>query len=578
MKCFRKDYPRVQFFRDSYKNLDGKWDFKLDYDQVGEQKNYQNGFFPEYKIVVPFAYNCKDSLVDIQRRCDSVWYQRCLDIKAKDLAYDIFLHLEGSDYITTLYVNGCKVNQQKGCTYRQSYNISAFVHSGNNLIVIHCEDSFDKQQVRGKQRWKDHNFECYYEETTGIYKTVWLEYAPKTRIQEVKIDTDFYSQSAYFSFAFSGNFSKLLLKTQIFLEDKLVACVDSVIEEETKNFNITLDNSFVAWDVLKPALYDVKLQLYDNGDLIDEVLTYFGIRSIEIKDGFFYLNGKKIFQKLILDQGYWRQSGYTAPHIDAFLEDIMAMRQMGFNGARMHQKVEDERFLYFADVLGFLIWCEMPSMYENTESSRTQFIEEWQQVVTQQYNHPSIIVWTPFNESWGIEEVKTSLIQQDFVNQVYTKTKELDSSRPVISNDGWEHTISDILTLHHYEQDGQKLHQYYETIEKIITGIWPAHHKGAFADGYEYKGQPIIISEFGGCALYKDIKGSSWGYGNGVATTEAFLERFRGLIDGITSLPFLCGYCYTQLNDVSQEVNGLLDADHKLKFEAEQLALIQSKF
>ncbi|MDE7264546.1 MAG: glycoside hydrolase family 2 [Anaeroplasmataceae bacterium] len=577
MKCFREDYPRVQFFRDSYMNLDGKWDFILDYDNQGENLGYPKGFHADYEILVPFAYNCEASLVNIQKKCDSVWYQRTIHILPENLDYDIFLHLEGSDYLTTLYVNGYRVDQQRGCTYRQSYDITSFVHSGVNLIIIHCEDSFSKEQVRGKQRWKDQNFECYYEETTGIYKTIWLEYAPKTRIEDLKIDPDFHEKSVSFNVSVSGVTSNLKLQVQIHLENQLVSHTEYKIEGNAQKMKISLEDNFSVWDVLSPSLYDVTVRLYSQEEIKDEILSYFGVRSIKIKDSYIYLNDRKLYQRLLLDQGYWRKSGYTAPYVEALLSDIKMMIQMGFNGARKHQKIEDERYLYYADVLGFLVWGEMPSMYENTIKSRQQFIEEWKKAVHQQYNHPSIIVWTPFNESWGIESIKTDAVQQDFVNQVYAITKELDPNRPVISNDGWEHTTSDILTLHHYEQDGLKLHSYYDSVEKIISGIWPAHHKGAYADGYTYQGQPILISEFGGCAFTKDIVGASWGYGKSVETEDLFLKRFEELIDSITSIPFICGYCYTQLSDVSQEVNGLLDADHNFKFDPSKLASIQSK-
>lgn len=576
VKYFKKDYPRVQFYRDSYLNLDGKWDFRLDYENQGEEKGYFKGFEKEYDILVPFSYNCEASLVHIDKRCDSVWYQKNINFLLLDPQADVILHLEGSDYITTLYVNGHKVDRKKGCTYRQSYDITEFIHLGNNLLVIHCQDSFSKEQVRGKQRWKDHNFECYYKETTGIYKTVWLEYAPKTRIESLKIDTDYDKQSANLTIKYFGEEDNLSLRLMVEKDNKILQNTTYAIHKNQSDIEVLLNEDFEAWDVFHPALYELTLMLYSKDKLLDEIHSYFGIRNIEIKDAFIYLNGKKLYQKLLLDQGYWDKSEYTAPSTDALLNDINAMIQMGFNGARKHQKVEDERYLYYADALGFLVWAEMPSMYENTEASRQQFLYEWEKVVKQQYNHPSIITWTPLNESWGIEHVKTSLVEQKFTLDVYNLTKKIDPYRPVITNDGWEHTISDILTLHHYEQDGKKLNSYYNTLEKIISGIWPAHHKGAFADGYGYKGQPILISEFGGCAFSRDVQGNDWGYGESVESTAAFLDRFQCLIDNIKAIPLICGYCYTQLTDVQQEVNGLFDASHHPKFNLKDIADIQS--
>lgn len=577
IKYFKEDYPRVQFYRDDYLNLDGKWDFIFDDAKEGIKKGYPNGFSKEYEILVPFAYNCEASLIHTDRRCDSVWYQKTIAFSSKNLTKDILFHLEGSDYITTLYVNGKEVGCQKGCTYRQTYDVTKFIQKGNNLFVVHCEDSFSKEQVRGKQRWKDHNFECFYKETTGIYKTVWLEYAPKTRVESLKIDSNYDDKTVNLNINFWGNIRGLDLNIKIFFEGKRVVEKKLKISQPTQEILISLEDDFHPWNVLESNLYEVTLELYQFDSLIDTVYSYFGVRCLEIQDAFLYLNGKRLYQKLLLDQGYWDKSEYTAPNPNALLSDIEKMIQMGFNGARKHQKVEDERYLYYADALGFLVWAEMPSMFENTEASRKQFLYEWERVVKQQYNHPSIIIWTPLNESWGIEDVKTDLVQQEFTNTVYHLTKRLDDSRPVISNDGWEHTLSDIITLHHYEQDGKKLNSYYNTIEKIVTGIWPAHHKGAFADGYPYQGQPILISEFGGCAFTKDTVGDGWGYGKSVESDEIFLNRFKDLVDSIRDIPFICGYCYTQLSDVQQEVNGMLDKNHQPKFSLESIREIQSK-
>ena len=239
--------------------------------------------------------------------------------------------------------------------------------------------------------------------------------------------------------------------------------------------------------------------------------------------------------------------------------------------------MEDERFLYYSDIIGFILWAEMPSMYTNTENSRRVFEREWLLSVEQQRNHPCVLTWVPFNESWGVEGILTDESLQEFVNDIYYKTKAIDSTRPVVTNDGWEHTISDILTIHHYEQDAEKLYSFYDTVEKCCSDKWENHRTGAFAKGYGYNGQPIIISEFGGTAFADDAQGENWGYGVAVKDKEEFYARFESLVTAIDSLPHCSGYCYTQVTDVQQEVNGLLDFDHKSKFDKARMKQILNK-
>ena len=252
--------------------------------------------------------------------------------------------------------------------------------------------------------------------------------------------------------------------------------------------------------------------------------------------------------------------------------------ELGFNGCRKHQKVEDDRFYYYCDVIGYILWSEMPSMYTNTAKSRAVFEKEWMETVEQHYNHPSVLVWTPLNESWGVRDILNRKVEQDFANILYHVTKEYDPYRLVITNDGWEHTISDIITIHHYEQSGAKLLEYFKTKEKALQDVWDSHHKGAMAHGWEYKGQPIMFTEFGGTAYIKTTEGNSnWGYGIGVKDDEEFVERFSGLIRTLHSLDYSCGYCYTQVSDVQQEVNGVVFENREFKVEPSLLKKVQDE-
>lgn len=571
-----KECPRPQFVRDNFEILDGVWEFSFDKDNLGEEKGFYNGFNKEYDILVPFVYQTPKSGVNIQTRCDYVWYQRKLKINKQE-GKRVILHFEGSDYVTKVYLNGQLVGVETGGYHRLSFDVTDYALNGENLLVVKCEDDYSTEKPRGKQRYKDHNFECWYVDTTGIYKTVWLEYVTDRYVDNVKITPLLNEKKVILEYS-TVNASGLKIKSDVsFEESKIASGVVEVVDDKA-TIELDLGDDIFPWDLETPNLYDLKISLVNAEEVLDEVSSYFGVREVKTSNGKILLNGKVLYQKLVLDQGYWLDSHLTAPSTEALYEDIMKMRELGFNGCRKHQKIEDDRFYYYCDVLGYVLWSEMPSMFTNTAKSRAVFEKEWMETVVQHYNHPSVLVWTPLNESWGVGAILNRKVEQDFANILYHVTKEYDPYRLVITNDGWEHTISDIITVHHYEQDGAKLHQYYETLEKVFQGVWDAHHKGAMANGYEYKGQPIMFSEFGGTAYIKTTEGSSnWGYGIGVKDDDEFISRFSGLIRALHSLEYSSGYCYTQVSDVQQEVNGVLFENREFKVDPNVLKNVQDE-
>lgn len=282
-----------------------------------------------------------------------------------------------------------------------------------------------------------------------------------------------------------------------------------------------------------------------------------------------------MYQRLVLDQGYWKDTGLTPENDDVLLKDIEYVKRMGFNGVRKHQKTESDRFLYWCDVHGLLVWGEGPSFYKYSDKAAKNFVREWTEIVEQNYNHPCIIIWTPLNESWGVPAIERDVCQQNYSQAVYHLTKSLDSTRPVISNDGWEHTTSDILTLHDYEEDGEIMRRKYLTKKEEVLSceIYHNNFRAAYAQGFGYKGEPVLISEYGGIA-FEDNDKESWGYGEKVKTEEDFLERYKALTVGIKSLPYVCGYCYTQLSDVQQEKNGFLTEERRFKVNPEKIRAI----
>lgn len=327
-----------------------------------------------------------------------------------------------------------------------------------------------------------------------------------------------------------------------------------------------IEHSIQKWSMNHPNLYDICYKLYCNNEVIDIVYSYFGIREISIKGNQIFLNEKQLYLKLILDQGYWKDSHLTPPNEESIIKDIEGALAFGYNGIRKHQKIEDERFLYWCDVKGVLVWSEMANCYEFNDNALQNFTNEWINVVKQNYNHPSIITWVPINESWGVPEVSEAKKQQDFINSLYYLTKAIDDTRPVVSNDGWEHTISDIITIHDYKQDDVLLYQEYNDENKSVLQNLKAYngkHK-LFAKGYQYEGQPVIMSEYGGIAINSN---EGWGYGKQVKDEKEFIDRFVKLTKVIKDIPYLSGYCYTQLTDVQQEVNGLMNAERNYKIQ-----------
>lgn len=564
---YKYNYPRPQLVREKWTDLDGEWDFAFDFDKKGEQNGYTRGFTATQKINVPYVYQVPASGIGDTTLCEQIWYQRQISL-SPEKGEKILLHLEGCDYTTRVWLNGEFCGTDDGGYHRLTFDLTAAAKKGNNTLVICVNDDYLTGKPRGKQRWKDKDFGCWYIDTTGIYKTAWLETVNDLHIDFVAFDTSLSDKTVTARVKLGGAESKkaVKLKMDVSYDGKSVGTAVADVTGNDVAVKTVIAGELKLWNVGAPELYDVKLTLVDGKTETDSVMSYFGMREIKTVGAKILLNGKPLYQKLILDQGYWQEGGLTPPTVDAFEDDIKLMLAMGFNGCRKHEKVEDERFLYYADIYGYIVWSEMPSMYEClTEQSMATFKREWLLAVEQLGSHPCILCWVPFNESWGIEHIREDKRTQDFVNDIWRATKAADGTRPVISNDGWEHTLSDILTIHHYTQSGDTLHKCFDTVEKCASKKFAEHDRGAFADGYEYNGQPIMITEFGGTAFVNDVDDARWGYGDSVKSDEEFIARFRSLIAAIDSLPFVSGYCYTQLSDVYHEVNGLTDFARKPK-------------
>jgi len=542
-------YPNPLFRREDFIVLDGTWDFEItNSDEI-----------PSYTktITVPFSYETKASGIGDVNQYNTVWYRKKVKLD-KNKKYNLcFL---GVDYSCYVFINKRIVGIHEGAYTAFKIDISDYIVEGNNIIDIKVNDSYRKDQLRGKQRTRNENYDCWYEQTTGIYKTVYIEEIGSNPIDEVLISGD---KNGLINYEIKINkFTPLTI--EIFDNNELIYTKEIKEYGELKGI-FKLDNIKI-WDIDNPYLYDVVVT--SKGEVDDKVGTYFGFRTIETKDKKIYLNDKELYQKLILNQGYYEDSGLTIPSYEYLLDEIKLIKEMGFNGFRMHQKIEDFHCYYFADVLGLVVWAEIPSMYEFTDFGKYQFNRDVQIITRQLYNSPSIITYVLFNESWGVPQIRVDIDQQQFIEDQYNKLKKFDSSRLVIANDGWHQlTCTDVMSLHEYQQDADKFYEAYKdenyTLnEAIINTFGPA-----VADGHKYNNQPIIISEFGGVSYVNN----GWGYGDKAKSKEEYFNRIKKLFETIKKLPYVQGYCYTQLSDVRQETNGLVDEGRKLQLPIEKI-------
>ncbi len=571
MLKIRQEYPRPQFERNNWLNLNGEWRFQFDDDNLGlKEKWYEKGNFTSH-IIVPYAYQTQLSQVNIQDIHEVVWYSKEIEFEENTLRDRVILHFGAIDYTSDIWVNGQHMITHEGGHVSFKVDITdAIKREGSNLIVVRAQDyTYDLELPRGKQYWKNTSESIFYTRITGIWQTVWIETVPQTYLEKVWITSDLDKKTVKFEFEVEGT-EEIEIAIQIALKDKRLTEDRVKIKNNRAKREIWLDQQITldwnhqeswAWSPENPVLFDVKFTTLVDGKPVDDVASYFAMRKVSIQNGKFMLNNRPYYQKMLLDQGYWKESLLTAPTDEHFVTDIKLCKEMGFNGVRKHQKIEDPRFLYWADKLGLLVWGESASAYVYSRKYATRMVKEWMEMIERDYNHPCIVAWTPLNESWGLDGVMNNKEEQAHSASMYYLTKSLDQTRPVISNDGWNHTKSDLLTIHDYESDKEVLKQRYSTKENILSSM-PAR-RTLYAQGWQYKDEPIIVSEFGGICFKK---GSTEGWGYSVAESdEDFIERYYKVISAMLESPDVQGFVYTQLADVEQEINGLLTYDRKPK-------------
>ena len=567
----RPEYPRPDFQREKWLPLNGEWDFSFD-EPIFDQK-----------ILVPFACETKLSGIHDTSFHNAVWYRRSFSLPEPMHDRQILLHFGAVDYTCRLWVNDQFIREHTGGQCGFSADITdALNASGENVIVLEArDDPADLEMPRGKQYWKPESESIFYTRTTGIWQSVWLEAVSPMHLCSCRITPLFDERSVRFSYALSAAPQHVTLTAEITFRGKTAGAVSVTPTSARGAFDWQIDQSALSawnyqedlvWTPEQPNLFDVTFRILEHGCEVDAVQSYFGMRKVSIQNGQFLLNNRPYYQKLVLDQGYWPESLLTAPSDEAFIRDIELTKAMGLNGVRKHQKVEDPRYLYHADRMGLLVWGEIGAAYLYSEQYADRIYREWLDVLRRDYNHPCIVVWTPLNESWGVQEIETDPRQQAHSEAMVAITKSMDTTRLVVDNDGWEHTNGDLLTIHDYSPSGEMLRAHLGSMDAILA-LRPAQ-RALFVGRHAYAGQPILLSEFGGVKFVPGTEAQhSWGYCE-ADSCAAFAGKLRELFDAVRACPLVDGYCYTQLTDVETEQNGLLTYDRTPKLPLETICAI----
>ncbi len=567
----RPEHPFPQMERADWLNLNGEWDFAFDFGKSGRDREfYKYGEYTE-KILVPFCPESKLSGIEYKDFIPAVWYRRFVDITEEQLTGIVLLHFGAVDYMSVVYVNGEEVGRHQGGYSSFAFDVTTYLKAGSNEIVVYAEDdNRSGYQPKGKQCNRYYSCGCDYTRTTGIWQTVWFEFMPKNYIKNAKYYPDINSGILHIAADVVGTGT---LSVKAYYDKKLCGSCEAVVNKDCcDNVRLALKLEEIhLWEAGCGRLYDLELTLTD-GAFCDKVKSYAGLREVRLDGYKFLLNGKSVFQRMVLDQGFYKDGIYTAPTEEDLLNDIKISMGLGFNGARLHEKMFEPRFLYHCDRMGYFVWGEHANWGLDLSDPATlhPFMKEWLEGVERDFNHPAIIGWCPFNETWDYDGRKQ---YDDTIRLIYRMTKQLDHTRPCIDTSGNFHVETDIYDVHNYYQEVESFAGFFKNFPEDTQSM------ESYADRQRYKaGQPLFISEYGGIKWDVDNNDSSaWGYGEAPKTAEEFLSRYEGLTECLMQNPYIMGFCYTQLYDVEQEVNGLYTYDRRPKFDPEIFKMINGQ-
>ena len=552
MNIPRPEHPNPQWRRAAWQNLNGPWDFGYD-ENFGQT------------ITVPFCPESALSGIGNRDFIPAVFYRRMINITPERLHGRVALHFGAADYETSVYVNGKEAGRHTGGYTSFSFDITEYLRAGQNELQVRCEDDTrDPMVCSGKQSDRPESYECMYTRTTGIWQTVYLEFAPKNYMISAVYQTDPANGCLHLRVNTQGDGT---VRAKAFWQGREAGRAGAEARCGFARLTLPLSETHL-WEIGKGGLYDLELSFGE-----DIVHSYFGLRSLAIEGHAFMLNGKSVFQRLVLDQGFYPDGVYTAPTAQALENDVELSMRAGFNGARLHQKVFEPLFLYYCDLHGYIVWGEFASW--GIDHSRPEalhhFLPQWCEAVERDRNHPSVVGWCPFNETWDIDGRP---VYGETLRALYDVTKRLDPDRPCIDTSGNYHVATDIYDIHDYQQD---------------VGIFAKDHgspqgnqffRETFPDRQRYTpGRPVFVSEYGGigwssatvggAGISDENRDGDWGYGKGPKDAAAFLARYEGLTNALLDNPKIMGFCYTQLTDVEQEKNGIFTYERGVKFDPE---------
>ncbi len=564
----RNEHPNPNFKRNDYLILNGEWDFEFDFGDSGkERKLFDVDAHFSKKINVPFCPESELSGIGYKDFMSAVWYKRTVEITEEQLKGKAFIIFGAVDFHASVYVNGEFAGEHFGGYTSFRIDATKFLKAGENVITVCAQDDTRSPlQARGKQSELVYSHDCDYTRTTGIWQTVYMEFCPENYIKSVKYYPNITDGTLTIHAELVGNGT---FSATAFWDGKEVGNASTEALGQTATITLNLSEKHL-WEVGKGGLYSLNLSF--GGD---EVSSYFGLREVKLTDNAVNINGKPVFQRLVLDQGFYPDGIYTAPSAEALKNDILLSMEVGFNGARLHQKIFEPLFLHYCDELGYIVWGEHGNWgadHTNFESLR-YFLLEIEEEIERDFNHPALIGWCPYNETWDINGRKQD---DDILRIVYRTVKNLDKTRPCIDTSGNFHVETDIFDVHDYDQDCELFKGHYEDLtNKNILFDHQGHRQ-------TWKGEPVFMSEYGGIRVElkefeENDREKAWGYGNAATSLEEFYARYDGLTTALIDCPKMIGFCYTQLTDVEQELNGIFRYDRTKKFDSEILYKINTK-
>ena len=576
-------YPRPQLVRSSWTDLTGLWEFGFgdDPDQSPDSATFDN------TILVPYPPESSASGIGDTAYHHVAWYRRSFgtaELQAAGYRGDddrLKLNFGAVDWAADVWLNGTHLGSHEGGQTPFSFDVTKVLNdtAENTLVVRAVDDPHDTSIPRGKQDWRESPHAVWYHRTTGIWQPVWLEAVAKIHIVDLGWESNLPAACVDLELSLNkrpapNTWARIVLT----LDDETLAEAHFHLTGRTAYLRLGLERQRngqqyeeFLWDPEHPRLIDASVIIEQCGHRVDTVSSYLGLRSVQAVNQHFLLNDRPYYLRSVLAQNYWPESHLAAPNANALRREVELIKELGFNAARVHQKAEDPRFLFWADKLGMLVWGESASAYNFDARSVTTLTAEWVQLVQRDRSHPSIVAWVPLNESWGIQHIAHEPRQQAFSRAITDLTRALDATRPVVSNDGWEHTVSDIWTLHDYDANPDRLTLRYgssEAVRALLAGFGPAGRRMSINS--EYQDQPIMLTEFGGVSYVDSHVDGAWGYSSAQDPTQ-FETQVASIFRAVYSSPVLSGFCYTQLTDTEQETNGLLRADRTPKIPIENL-------